>query len=770
MQRDSSLPKHSAIINLLSEQARALHAREIAARLHIADKDYSSLLRLLERMVFDGAISPATGQRFKARRVVPERGLREGTLSVNPRGFGFVSTAGIPDDLFIPEEAMAGAMHGDLVLARVVSHTARGLEGEIEKVVERAHKRVAGVLRRRGRALWLEPDDTRIRGPIILAPSSLGRDGDAAVAKITRYPDYPREVPEGEIEAVLGAPGDPNVEVAKVLVREDVREEHPEEAIAEARAFGDEVPAEALAGREDLTHIPLPTIDPEDARDHDDAVWARREEDGSYTVWIAIADVSHYVRPGTALDAAAKERAFTIYLPDRAIPMLPRELSSSLCSLLPGKLRLCICVEVKLDPTGAPTDFRIFEGYMRSSAKLTYPGVARALKLTSLPPRSPEAEEHIEGLRVLQDVARLLRARRMRRGALDFDLPEARIILDEDTGAPISIERRAEDPGIKKAYQIIEELMLLANELVAQHLTKHGVPTVYRVHGPPDEERLEKLGEACQTLGVSLNVDDAKDPKKLSAFLKKVARLPQAKVVNMLLLRSMKQAAYDIANIGHFGLASATYLHFTSPIRRYPDILVHRAVRALLRKEHIDRSTSTVEALRTAATLASQREREVMEIEREVVDVYRALYMRGHIGDQFEGTVTGLVGTGVFVQLDSPFVDVLVRLDVLGPDDYDLDDSGLRVVGRRSGEVISLGDRMLVEIEDVALLRRTVYGRRIALIRDEDGERKRPREPRRKQRKLKASTEQVEKPTRKPRTKGSKGTKPRTERKTKRRR
>lgn len=726
MSRDS-LPKHSAIIGLLSEQGRALHAREIAARLHVAETDYSGLLRLLEKLVFDGSISPATGQRFKARAsAAGERGnLREGTLSVNPRGFGFVATAGMPDDIFIPEEAMSGAMHGDLVLARVVTRTGRGLEGEITKIVERASARVAGVLRRRGRSAWLEPDDTRVRGPIVLLPTSLGRDGDAAVARITRYPDFARETPEGEVEAVLGIPGDPNVEVAKILVREEIREDHPEDAVQEARDFGDEVPAEALQGREDLTAIPLPTIDPEDARDHDDAVWARLEPDGSYTVWIAIADVSHYVQPGSALDVSAKERACSIYLPDRAIPMLPRELSSTLCSLLPGVIRLCLCVEAKIDATGVPTSFRIIEGFMRSSAKLTYPGVARALKFTDAPLRSPEAEDHIEGLRVLKDVAMLLRARRMRRGALDFDLPEPRVLLDDETGAPVSVERRAEDPGVKKAYQIIEEMMLLANELVAQHLTTQGVPTIYRVHGPPDEQKLERLGEACKTLGLAFSIEEAQNPKKLSALLKKTAKLPQAGVLNMLLLRSMKQAAYDIANIGHFGLASSAYLHFTAPIRRYPDIIVHRATRALLRKERIDRSASGIEQLRTAATIASTREREVMDVEREVVDLYRALYMRSRIGDQLEGTITGLVGSGVFVQLDSPFVDVLVKFEALGSDDYSLDDSGLRVTGRRSGEVIALGDRMLVEIEDVAILRRSVYGKRIAVAVEEKKEKRR---------------------------------------------
>lgn len=734
------LPKRSAVIGLLDDQSRALHAREISARLHVAERDYSALLRLLEQMVFDGAISPATGQRFRAKRDTAERGRgREGTLSVNPRGFGFVSTAGMPDDLFIPEEAIGGAMHGDLVLARVVSRTARGFEGTITSVIERAHERIPGVLHRRGRGAWLEPDDTRIRSPILLAPTSLGRDGEAAVARITRYPDFPREAPEGEIEAVLGVPGDPNVEVAKILVREDIREEHPEEAVAEARALGNEVPKSALIGREDLTHIPLPTIDPEDARDHDDAVWAQREDDGSYTVWIAIADVSHYVQPGSALDESAKGRATSIYLPDRAIPMLPRELSSTLCSLLPGMIRLCLCVEAKLDPAGVPTSFRVIEGYMRSSAKLTYPGVARALEFTGAPPKSPEAEAHIDGLRVLNDVATLLRGRRLRRGALDFDLPEPRVLLDEETGAPTSVERRAEDPGVKRAYQIIEELMLLANELVAQYLTREGLPTIYRVHGPPDEEKLIKLADACKTLGLAFSVEEAQDPKKLSSLLKKTARMPQSSIFNMLLLRSMKQAAYDIANIGHFGLASGAYLHFTAPIRRYPDIIVHRATRALLRRERIDKSAAAIEKLRTAATLASTKEREVMDVEREVVDLYRALYMRSRIGDHLEGTVTGLVGSGIFVQLDSPFVDVFVRFEALGSDDYELDDNGLRVTGRRSGEVIALGDRIVVEIEDVAILRRTVYGKRIALLKElrEDRQKDKGRDKRQPRRKPK---------------------------------
>ena len=709
------LPRRDAILDLLSSQTRALHVREIAARLHVEQGSFPGLVRLLDHMAGQGTVAPLEGQRFQVGKKGPksEGAEREGVLSANPRAFGFVSSPGHDDDLFVPREALRGAMHGDRVIARFVSRSSRGSEGEIVRVVDRANARVAGVVRRRGRSTWLEPDDARLRGPIVLESTDRAKDGEAAVARITRFPETPDENPEGELDVVLGQPGDPNVEVAKVLAREQIDELHPVDAVQEAERFGGEVSADALVGREDLTGIPLPTIDPDDARDHDDAVWARREPDGSYTAWIAIADVSHYVRPGTALDASSLARGCSIYLPDRAIPMLPRALSSTLCSLLPNVVRLCLCVEAKLDATGVVTSSRVIEGYMRSAAKLTYGGVARALKLTDAPPRSAEAEAMVDDLRVLQELSLLLRAHRMRRGALDFDLPEPKVQLDPATGAPIAVERRAEDPGVRKAYQLIEELMLLANELVARFLSERGVPTIYRVHGSPDETKLDRFAKMCGQLGLAFDIDDARDPKRLSTFLKKVARHPSRRVVDMLLLRAMRQAIYDTANIGHFGLASGAYLHFTSPIRRYPDLVVHRAVRRLVRAERIDKSATALSDLKTAAIAASQRERAAMDVEREVVDLYRALYMRAHIGETFEGTVTGLVGTGVFVQLDSPFVDVLVKMEDLGTDRYEVDEDGLRVVGIRSGDAVALGDRMTVTVLDVALLRRSVYGKRV---------------------------------------------------------
>lgn len=744
------LPRRQAILDLLHSHTRALHAREIAARLHLEDAAYPGLLRVLEDLALTGAISPLAGQRFRSKReAVAERGTeREGILSVHPRGFGFVASVGHDDDLFIPEESMRGAMHGDLVTARLVVRSSRGSEGEVLQVQKRANERVAGVLRRRGKSLLLEPDDARVRGPIALSAApelrgGLGADavaweGQAAVVNIIRFPEEPRETPEGYLDVVLGSPGDPKVEVAKVLVREAVEDEHAPAVLREADAHGSEVSAAALVGREDLTGIPLPTIDPEDARDHDDAVWARRNADGSYTVWVAIADVSHYVREGSGLDAAAMNRGCSIYLPDRAIPMLPPALSSRLCSLLPDTIRLCLCVEAELDAAGGVRSFRIVEGYMRSQAKLTYEGVARALGFTDRPERTPEAERLADGLRVLHDVSTALRAQRLRRGALDFDLPEARVLVDAESGAPLSIERRAEDPGVKKAYRLVEELMLLANELVARYLSAKGAPTIYRVHGAPDEDKLDQFAQAAATLGIAFKSEDAREPKKLSALLKRTSKHEKRHVFHMLLLRAMKQAAYDIANIGHFGLASQAYVHFTSPIRRYPDLVVHRSVRALLQGKPIDKSPSAVEALRTSATVASERERRAMDVEREVVDLYRALYMRDHIGEVLDGIATGLVGSGIFVQVGSPFIDVLVKAEDLGADRYELDDTGMRMVGARSGDAIALGDAMTVVVNDVAVLRRTVYGKRAAAAttpasRKAKGgqsvERRRPTEP-----------------------------------------
>ncbi len=771
-----ALPTRADVLKLLEAEEQPVHAREIAKRLAVGDDRYQGFMRLLDNLVFDGVLHARDGHKFKlaargnarfaakepeprarAARAPDERGgrargreerepprggrgpeerrggrerggreERDGTLSVNARGFGFVaSPTASGDDVFIPGEGLRGAMHGDKVRVGIVARGPRGAEGAILEILARGTPRVSGILRRRGKSAWLEPDDTRVKGPIVLPvgidakdeQGNSGKDGDAVIVQITRFPESPGENPEGRLEAVLGKPGELNVEARKVLVMAQIEEVHSALAFAEADAYGQEVPTEMLAGREDLTHLPLPTIDPEDARDHDDAVWVERTDDGGYRAWIAIADVSSYVRPGTRLDEESKARGCSVYLPDRAIPMLPRPLSSNLCSLLPDVIRLCLCVDVKLDAGAKVVSRRLVRGFMKSQAKLTYGGVARALGLSEEPPRDPKADALAPGLRVANELSRLLRTKRMKRGSLEFDLPEAKIKLGED-GQPIDIGRRAQDPGMKKAYQLIEELMLLGNEMVAEYLVEKQLPGIFRIHEAPDEKKLQKLGTMCNHLGVEFDPDAAKDPLTLAALVKSWAEHPLGNVLNMLLLRSMKQAAYDVRNLGHFGLASKAYLHFTSPIRRYPDLVVHRAVHKSVLGEKVDKSPEAQKELEDAAIAASAAERRAMEVEREIVDLYGAVLMRDKIGETFEGTVTGLVGSGVFVSLDAPFVNVLVKLEDLGAGAYALDDEGLEVVAQSSGDVVRLGDRITLDIIDVAIQRRTVYGRRIRGLED----------------------------------------------------
>ncbi len=721
----SSLPNKSRILRLLGAEERARHAREIASELDVSEGGYAGLVGVLDDMVYEGQLSVRPGHRYalaKGSKKVKGESV-EGWLSMTPRGAGFVAREG--GDVYIPPEAIGGGIHGDKVKVDIVSRGTRGPEGEVVEIIERGTKRVAGVLRRRGKSAWLEPDDTRIRGPIVLASvvdktaeGNSGADGDAAVVTITRFPTMSGENPEGKLDAVLGKPGELSVEVAKILVSEQIDEVHGAEATREAEQFGETVPADMLLGRVDLTHIPLPTIDPEDARDHDDAVWVERTDAGGYKVWIAIADVSSYVRPDTLhLDEEAKGRGCSVYLPDRAVPMLPRALSSNLCSLLPDEIRLCLCAEVELDGKGDVVKDTLHRAFMKSAAKLTYGGVARALGLTDKGKDEPKAAEMVDGLRVAYELSRILRAKRLKRGALDLELPEAKIVLDEDSRHPVNVEKRAMDAGVARAYQLIEELMLLANEVVARWLTARKQPTVFRVHAPPDEQKLERFLGLCEELGFKTDLEAVRDPRELSKLLKSMVGHPKAAVLHTLLLRSLKQATYDITNVGHFGLASKAYVHFTSPIRRYPDLLVHRGVHAVLEAEakgrRLHMSDEELEKLAEAAMLSSKNERRAMEVEREVSNLYRAYVMRDRVGQRFAGIASGLAGSGVYVTLDAPFVDVLVRYEDLGGDRYELDDTGLRAVGQRSGDSVQLGDAMLVEIADVSLIRRTVYAKRV---------------------------------------------------------
>lgn len=705
------LPNRERILAAIQEQGKPIHAGALAKLCGVDKASYRVFVDLLSQLAVEGTLRRDAGNRFRVPKQRRQDETWTGVLTAHPRGFGFVAASG-KTDVFIPPEAMAGALHGDTVRVEVTGKNHRGSEGRVLEVTTRRNPRVAGIVHRKRKSAWLEPDDTRVRGPIVLLDGYRdAKDGEAAIVEITRFPTAVDENPEGNLIAVLGTPGEADVEVAKLKIREQIEEEHPAAAIAEAELLALKARSLSAHGRRDLRDVRLLTIDPKDARDHDDAVFAEKTQ-GGFRVYIAIADVSEYVTEGSELDKEALRRGCTIYLPDRAIPMLPQVLAADLCSLLPEQERYCMCVIAELDNDANVKRFDVVQGLMRAAAMITYDSAARTLGFTDAPPLSPQAEAFKKDLKALAAVAKKLRQARMRRGALDLDLPEPKVDLDAE-GKPVDIQRRAQDPGVKQAYQIVEELMLLANEVVARWLGERHSPTIYRVHGRPDEEKLMRLGTAAEALGVPVDLEVLQEPKGVSKWLKRIAKLERRQVLEGLLLRSLKQAVYDIVNIGHFGLASDAYLHFTSPIRRYPDLLVHRAIKSILRGDKPDLSPAATERLRNAATNSSARERAAMSVEREVVDLYRALFARKLIGEMLEGNVTALVGGGLYVNIQSPFIDVMIPYESLGPDRYQISEDELSFVGTRSGDTISLGDTLLLEVEDVSIIRRTVYGRRL---------------------------------------------------------
>lgn len=706
------LPSREEILACLRAQTKPLHAGDIAKRCGVAKRSFPQFVELLEQLASQRSVRRVGRSRYAFPQRAKEAASWIGILSVNARGFGFVNASGKPD-VFVPAPALGPAMHGDTVKIEVRAETPRGTEGQVVSVERRRDPRVAGTLRRTRKSAWLEPDDPRVRGPILIAEGvELCRDGDAAVVEITRFPETAGENPEARVAEILGKSGDAQVEVAKILVREQVQEAHPEAAMAEAERLAMKARKLDLGSREDLRAIPFLTIDPVDARDHDDAVYVERTRQG-FRAYVAIADVSEYVQPNTALDAEARARGCTIYLPDRAVPMLPGVLAADVCSLLPDCERYCLCVIAELDARARVSEFRVVEGLMRAAAMVSYDSAARALGFSDKPPPSPLAEAFKKPLKALSMLAERLRRARLDRGALDLDLPEAKLVIDEETGVPLEVRQQKSDPGIKRAYQLVEEMMLLANELVASWLGKRHCPAVYRVHGKPDEQKLERLGNAAVALGAPFDFETMREPVGVSRWLESIRSHAAREVLEGLLLRSLKQAVYDTVNIGHFGLASVSYVHFTSPIRRYPDLLVHRAVKQLLRGGTPDLTPSAIEKLREGATHSSFRERAAMQVEREVVDLYRALFMRDKLGEVYEGRVTALLGSGVIVAVTDPYVEMLVTFESLGPDRYEIADDELSYVGQRSGEVIALGETMVVEVVDVSLARRTVYGARV---------------------------------------------------------
>jgi ribonuclease R len=734
---NEDIPEKNEILQVLQTHApRAMHVGELCGRLDVPRSAKDEVVRRLLLLADENLVTELPGLRFRALaasknekrgreqvkagrgrgRKAKERELVaptvtppiEGRLTMTRQGYGFVKVYDGSADVFIPPDAVGPALHGDTVQLRA-KPSAKGRDGHIVGIVERRLKEVTGTLHPRGRGMSFEPDDDRLPSPMRVVgevPKSV-RKGDVTLAEIVTFPQRREDRPEVRVLEVLGAQGVARIEVEKIKIRDGIRETFPDDVELEAAALPARVDRDVANRREDLRDVDLVTIDPETARDHDDAIWVERKGKGFHLI-VAIADVSHYVPEGSAMDREAVSRGNSVYLPDRAIPMLPPELSTNLASLVPNRDRLCMAVDMHIDDKGQVTSHRIFEAVMRSHGKLYYEGVARALGLTKSGPHQPSAEKRIGTLKILLDLSQRLRARRLKRGALDFDLPEGKIVLDEH-GEPKEIVQSRKDPGIRQAYRIVEDMMLVTNETVAAHIKRHAAPGVFRVHGKPDPERISMFCQVAKSFGYELEEESASTPKQLSQFLRRIEGTNEASLLRYLLLRAMQQAIYDTdPTTGHFALAAKDYLHFTSPIRRYPDLMVHRVLRSMIRKESLDAAALRPRLQRLAAK-ASESERRAMIVERDVMDVYRTIYMQDHIGDEFDGRISGFAPFGIYIQLEDPFVSVLLPFEQL-EDRYEPDELGIRLIGARTSKIFTMNDPVRVRIEDANVQARDVVG------------------------------------------------------------
>jgi ribonuclease R len=660
-------------------------------------------LAYVDRLAADGSVVRLKGNRLKA--ATPAY-LITGRLTVHRDGFGFVVPDGDGDDIFIPARYLRESLHGDRVEARVVAVKIDGKrEGRVVRTLERGMKRLVGSYREEREGARVVADDPRIAQEILIPRDVTGgaQDGQTVVAEITAYPAEGRRA-RGRIAEVLGWPEEPETEFLSIVRKHDLPCEFPQEVLAAAALVPQAVSAADLAGRVDLRGEPTVTIDGETAKDFDDAVSVQREERGRISLRVSIADVSHYVAPGSALDVEALRRGTSVYFPGRCIPMLPEALSNEICSLNPGVDRLTMTAELRIDPAGRVEEASFYPSVIRSAARLTYTEVRKVLVDKDAETLAARAEL-VPQLRVMEELALRLMARRRERGSIDFDLPEPEIVLDlqGETRAIVRAERNL-------AHRIIEEFMLAANEAVAGHVETLGIPSLYRVHEPPEMTKLEDFREFVREFGFEFRLaENGVASGEFQRLLLAVEGKPEERLINQVLLRSMKQARYAAENMGHFGLAAPCYTHFTSPIRRYPDLEVHRILRGVLAGTLRGKRVEQLEAvLPEIADQASKRERVAMEAEREIVTLKKLQFMRDKVGEEYDGFVTGVTPHGFFVELVDLFVEGMVHVSALPPDFYRFEEKRHLLAGERTRTSYRLGDRVRVRVANVSLTRREI--------------------------------------------------------------
>ncbi len=672
-----------------SQTDRPMKIKELARTIGVNSTDYPQFRRTVRGLVSDGKLV-----RLKRGRIgLPDQlDLATGTIAITRSGFGFLKCDRGDEEIFIAARDLHTAFDGDRVLVRLKPGFGfKGKrEGVVIDIVERKTRQLVGKLVKGRGYNYVVPDSKNFQRDISIIKAGTGRarDGEKVVVSLEDWTD-PYLHPEGRVIERLGFPGDPGVDTLSIIRNFDLPTDFTDEVLKEAEEVASDWKGE-IRKRTDLTGLTLFTIDPSDAKDFDDAV-SIEMVNGRYRLGVHIADVSHFVRGGSKLDNEAFKRGTSVYFPDRVIPMLPEKLSNDVCSLRPARKRLAYSVFLEFDREGNTRDYQLHPSVIRSRARLSYGEVQQFFDGEEPTGRVLRVADE---LRIMRELARILHKKRDQAGSLDFDLPEAKITLDKE-GNVIEIGNRIRT----ESHRLIEEFMLAANRQVALHFFRNAQPILYRVHERPDMEKLEAFSYLVKGFGYRFPVSPNMPARDFARFINRVKGKPEEELINELLLRSMKKAIYQPKNIGHFGLAFTHYLHFTSPIRRYPDLLVHRLLKQLKKGKYPVRLAQKLgPVLSNAGKHSSEMERRAMEAEREAVKAKQAAYMAERIGEEYDGIISGIINFGFFVRLVGPGCEGMVRASTIDDDYYRYDESGYRLVGRRHGRVFRLGDKIRVGI------------------------------------------------------------------------
>ncbi|SHO51389.1 ribonuclease R [Anaerocolumna xylanovorans] len=675
-----------------STEYKPMKLKEMAGILQVPRNEKNDFREIVEALVEDGKIEADNSGKYR----VSDNNTKTGIFTGTQRGFGFVVIEGEEEDIFIPENGTKGALHNDKVLVSIKGQqTGKRKEGEVLRILERGNTTVVGTFEKSKNYGFVIPDNTKFGKDIFIQKEHTkgAVNGHKVVVKLTKFGDKQKS-PEGKVIEILGHINDPGVDIKSVIAAYNLPLEFPEEVLGQVEKTEEEIEKEELKGRKDIRSLPTVTIDGEDAKDLDDAITLSKEG-GIYHLGVHIADVSHYVRENTPLDKEALSRGTSVYLVDRVIPMLPHKLSNGICSLNAGSDRLALSCIMDIDEKGNVIGHEIAETVICVNRRMTYTSVKKILEDKD-EEEIREYEELVPMFLLMEELAEILREKRRKRGSIDFDFPESKVVLNKE-GHPIEIKPYDRN----KATKIIEDFMLIANETVAEDYFWQEIPFVYRVHENPDSDRIKELGIFINNFGYSIRITQEDiHPKELQKLLRKIEGTQEEALISRLTLRSMKRARYSAESDGHFGLAAKYYCHFTSPIRRYPDLQIHRIIKENLKGNLSDKRYSHYDKiLPDVARQASITERRADDAERDVLKLKKVEYMSDHIGEEFDGVISGITNWGMYVELPNT-VEGLVRVTDMEDDFYVYDEEKYSMTGEHTRKSYKLGQKVRVEVAD----------------------------------------------------------------------